>query len=393
MTMPTTETTSSIPPRSGPVGVGVIGAGMISEQYLVNLTRFPDVRVIAVGDIDTGRAKAAAEEWSIPKHGTGADVLSDPDVEIVVNLTLPATHAEVSMQALRAGKHVWSEKPIAIDLASAAELVQLARDLGLRLGVAPDTVLGPGWQGAKRAIEQGAIGTPLSATTRFEFQGPELFHPNAGFLYQAGAGPLFDIGPYYFTALVQMLGPVQDVAANGVARPGPRRLQVGPNAGQEFDVEVPTHLAVLARFEQGPQAQSLLSFDTPLYRSGAFEITGTEGTMVLPDPNEFGSGHRIRIARPLRTFSQPIEQPWETIEIESCDAGRGLGVLDMARAIRSGSEHLATGDIGYHVLDIMASVAESVRRHEFIPVQSSAAPVGTLPEGFDPFTSTVAATV
>ncbi|WP_368076202.1 Gfo/Idh/MocA family protein [Curtobacterium sp. Csp2] len=285
--------------RTGRVGVGFIGAGMISEQYLTNLTTFPDVEVVRIGDIDTARAAESAAKWGVPASGTGEDVLADPDVEIVVNLTLPATHVEVSTAALRAGKHVWSEKPIGVDRESAAGLVALADELGLRLGIAPDTVLGTGWQTAKRAIEAGVIGTPLTAVTSMQWQGPDVFHPNASFLYAKGAGPLFDIGPYYFTALVHLLGPVESVVATGSRSRETRQLVVGPNAGQEFPVEVPTHVSVLTSFEQGGNAQSLLSFDTPLFRHGVFEVNGTEGTIVLPDPNTFGGGHPIRIARPL----------------------------------------------------------------------------------------------
>ncbi|MDT0212187.1 MULTISPECIES: Gfo/Idh/MocA family oxidoreductase [unclassified Curtobacterium] len=376
--------------RTGRVGVGFIGAGMISEQYLTNLTTFPDVEVVRIGDIDTERAAASAAKWGIPASGTGDEVLTDPDVEIVVNLTLPATHVEVSTAALRAGKHVWSEKPIGVDRESAAGLVALADELGLRLGIAPDTVLGTGWQTAKRAIEAGAIGTPLTAVTSFQWQGPDVFHPNASFLYAKGAGPLFDMGPYYFTALVHLLGPVASVVATGSRSRGTRQLVVGPNAGQEFPVEVPTHLSVLTSFEQGGNAQSLLSFDTPLFRHGVFEVNGTEGTIVLPDPNTFGGGHPIRIARPLGTdVSFPIEQAWETLSDEEPTVGRGLGVLDMARAIRGGGAHVATGEVGYHVLDTMVAVEESVARRAFVEVASTVAPIASLPEDFDPLAATL----
>lgn len=376
--------------RTGRVGVGFIGAGMISEQYLTNLTTFPDVEVVRIGDIDTARAAESAAKWGVPASGTGEDVLADPDVEIVVNLTLPATHVEVSTAALRAGKHVWSEKPIGVDRESAAGLVALADELGLRLGIAPDTVLGTGWQTAKRAIEAGVIGTPLTAVTSMQWQGPDVFHPNASFLYAKGAGPLFDIGPYYFTALVHLLGPVESVVATGSRSRETRQLVVGPNAGQEFPVEVPTHVSVLTSFEQGGNAQSLLSFDTPLFRHGVFEVNGTEGTIVLPDPNTFGGGHPIRIARPLgKDVSFPFEQDWETLSDEEPTVGRGLGVLDMARAIRGGGSHIATGEVGYHVLDTMVAVEESIARRAFVPVASTVAPIASLPEDFDPLAATL----
>ncbi len=376
--------------RTGRVGIGFIGAGMISEQYLANLTTFPDVEVVRIGDIDTERAAASASKWGVAASGDGASVLTDPDVEIVINLTLPATHVAVSMDALRAGKHVWSEKPIGVDRASAASLVELADSLGLKLGIAPDTVLGPGWQTAKRAIEAGAIGTPLTAVTSMQWQGPDVFHPNASFLYAKGAGPLFDIGPYYFTALVHLLGPIDSVVATGSQSRSTRQLVVGPNAGDSFPVEVPTHVSVLTSFEQGGNAQSLLSFDTPLFRHGVFEVNGTEGTIVLPDPNTFGGGHPIRIARPLTAdASFPFSQEWDVLLDEEPTVGRGLGVLDMARAIRGGGSHIATGEVGYHVLDTMVAVEESIAARSFIEVESTVAPIASLPEDFDPLAATL----
>ncbi|GAA4676711.1 Gfo/Idh/MocA family protein [Frondihabitans cladoniiphilus] len=376
--------------RTGRVGVGFIGSGMISEQYLENLTKFPDIEVVRIGDIDTERAAASAAKWGVDRSGTGDEVLADDDVEIVVNLTLPATHVEVSTAALRAGKHVWSEKPIGVDRESAKGLVDLAASLGLKLGIAPDTILGPGWQTAKRAIEAGVIGTPLTAVTSMQWQGPDVFHPNASFLYAKGAGPLFDIGPYYFTALVHLLGPIASVVATGTKSRDRRDLVTGPHAGESFPVEVPTHVSVLSSFEQGGQAQSLLSFDTPLFRHGVFEVNGTEGTIVLPDPNMFGGGWPIRVARPLsKDDSFPFTQQWETILDEEPNVGRGLGILDMARALRTGGSHIATGDVGYHVLDAMVSVEESIERRAFVEVESTVPPVASLPDGFDPFAATL----
>ena len=204
------------------------------------------------------------------------------------------------------------------------------------------------------------------------------------------AGPLFDMGPYYFTALVHLLGPVASVVATGSRSRDTRQLVVGPNAGQEFPVEVPTHLSVLTSFEQGGNAQSLLSFDTPLFRHGVFEVNGTEGSIVLPDPNTFGGGHPIRIARPLgKDVSFPFEQDWETLSDEEPTVGRGLGVLDMARAIRGGGSHVATGEVGYHVLDTMVAVEESIARRAFVPVASTVAPIASLPEDFDPLAATL----
>ena len=283
--------------RTGPVGIGLIGAGMISDQYLTNLIRYPDVRVVRVGDLDPDRAAAQAQKYGIPRSGTAESVLADDEVEIVINLTIPAAHVAVSTAALQAGKHVWSEKPIGIERDSAAGLVELAQQQDLLLGIAPDTVLGPLWQTAKRAIQAGVIGTPLSAVTSFQSQGPDWFHPGPEFLFAKGAGPLFDIGPYYLSALVQLLGPVDQVIAVGTKAHEVRTIRTGPRAGTEFSVEVPTHISVISTLAGNISASSLMSTDTPLYRHGVFEINGTEGTLVLGDPNYFG-GTPIKLYRP-----------------------------------------------------------------------------------------------
>ncbi|MFC8066713.1 Gfo/Idh/MocA family protein [Streptomyces sp. NPDC057293] len=214
----------------GPVGVGLIGAGNISGQYLRSLTSFPDLKVHIVGDLDTDRARAQADEYSVPRSGTAADVLAHDDVEIVVNLTLPAAHADVSSRALSAGKHVWSEKPLAIDRDSAHSVLDQAATAGLRVGVAPDTVLGPAVQTARRALARGDIGRPLSAQTVMQYAGPDAWHPSPEFLFAKGAGPLFDMGPYYITTLLNLFGPASASPpwVPPVARCGPYAPATGP---------------------------------------------------------------------------------------------------------------------------------------------------------------------
>jgi predicted dehydrogenase len=372
------------PQGTGTVGVALIGAGIISDTYLENLTSFPDLEVLIVGDLNEERAAQQANKYGVPASGSAADVLAHPGVEIVVNLTVPAVHAEVSSQIIAAGKHVWSEKPIAVDLPSAAALLDQADAAGLRVGVAPDTVLGPGLQTARRAIQRGDIGRPLFAQTTMQTQGPEIFHPNPSFLFARGAGPLFDMGPYYFTALVLTLGPVDSVAALGLKATDSRVVQVGPDKGASFPVEVPSTINVLAQFETGAQSQSILSFDSPVMRM-AIEITGTEGAIVVPDPNMFNG--RIATVRPLAKLG--AEQIWTEIPEEGVVVGRGLGVLDMARAIREGRSHLATGELGYHVLDTMASAARSAEIGQFVSVDSTVGSIGSMPVDFDPFARTI----
>lgn len=372
-------------PSTGPVGVGIIGAGNISDQYLSTLTTFPDVRVLAVGDLDEDRARAQAAKYGVPHGGSVASVLADPEIEIVVNLTIPAAHVEVSEAIIGAGKHVWTEKPIGVARDESQRLLRTAAAAGLRVGVAPDTVLGPGVQTAKRAIARGDIGQPLFATTAFQWQGPEIFHPNPAFLYAKGGGPLLDMGPYYVSALVHVFGPVGAVTALGLRGAETRRVQVGALAGQEFAVEIPSTLQVLMSFEHGGTAQSIYSTDSALNRTGLLEVTGTEGTIVIPDPNNFGGEITITRPAPVLHAATPVEQ----VPQEGIVTARGLGVLDLARAIRAGRPHIATGEFGYHVLDTLLSIEEAAESRAWVTVESTVDAPGSMPAEFDPFAATL----
>ena len=373
--------------RTGPVGVGFIGTGMISNTYLENLARFPDIDVIILGDLNVEAARARAEQHGVRQWGTADDVLNHPDVEVVVNLTIPAVHAEVASKAIAAGKHVWTEKPISVDRASGRDLLLQAEQAGLLVGVAPDTVLGPGMQTARRAIARGDIGQPLSAQTVIQYVGPDIFHPNPEFLFSSGAGPLFDIGPYYLTALVQLFGSVASVAAVGSQSRATRTIQTGDRAGTTFDVEVPTHVSAIARFVDGGVAQSVFSFDSPLTRMGYVEVTGTEATMIIPDPNMFTGDVKITRAP---TFAAIGDEPvWENLPITGAYAERGLGVLDLARAARTGGTPLASGDLGFHVLDTLVAIDEAITEERVVPVQSRVDRVPLVADDHDPFTATL----
>ena len=220
MTVAATSWASPVPERqrTGPVGIGIVGAGNISSQYLSNLTRFPDTTVLAIGDALPDVARAKAAEHGVALAGDAASVLDHPDVEIVVNLTVPAAHAEVALRAIAARKHVWNEKPLALDRAAAAGVLEAAAAAGVRIGCAPDTFLGEGLQAVRRLLDDGAIGRPLTALALMQSPGPDAWHPNPAFLFQTGAGPLFDIGPYYLTALVQAFGAVGRVGGAGLDR-------------------------------------------------------------------------------------------------------------------------------------------------------------------------------
>lgn len=364
---------------SGPVGVAIVGAGVISHQYLTALTTFPDIRVLGIADLDTERARARAAEYGVPVAGDVETVLAIPEVEIVVNLTVPAAHAEIARVALQAGKHIYGEKPLVTDPVTGEKLLAEAAELGLRVGCAPDTFLGAGAQSAARAIAAGAIGTPVAAMTAVMSGGPEGWHPDPAFFYQPGAGPLFDIGPYYLTTLVALLGPATRVAA--LARRGRERRVVGsgPKERTVFPVDVPTHVTALLDFAEGASASSTFSFDSALPRI-LFEITGTEGTLSVPDPNTFGGPLRVRA---------PGAEDWRELPVTGPANGRGMGVLDMARALRTGAPHRASGVLAQHVLELMTAIADSGERGAFTGVASLPASPDPLPADWDPLAATV----
>jgi predicted dehydrogenase len=364
---------------TGPVGVAIIGAGNISGQYLSNLTTFPDVRVLALADLDEARAAQVAAEYGIEVSGPPDAAFAIPEVEIVINLTIPAAHAEVALAALRAGKHVYGEKPLAQDVAGGRAVLAEAAERGLKVGNAPDTFLGAGIQSTLRAIAAGVIGEPVAATSALESMGPEGWHPNPEFFYVDGAGPLFDMGPYYLTALIATLGPVASVAATGRKAHATRVVGSGPKAGKTFPVEVPTHVTALLEFTEGYGASSTFSFDSPAAKR-LLEIGGTEATLALPDPNTFGG--------PL-LVQKPGDQEWHELPIEGTEAGRGIGVVDMARALRSGARHRASGELGMHVLDVMSAISTSVSEGSFQKVAAELAKPEPLPTSWDPREATL----
>ncbi|PDQ34373.1 MAG: oxidoreductase [Candidatus Lumbricidophila eiseniae] len=365
--------------NAGRTGIGLIGSGTISSQYLRNLTAFPDVEVHIVADLFVDKAAEQAAAFGVRESGPPEAALAHPDVDIIINLTIPAVHAEVSAAALESGKHVWTEKPLALDRASGQSLLHRADTLGLRIGGAPDTILGAGLQTARRIIERGDIGTPLTGLTLFEVPGPADDHRNLEVLLSHGAGPLWDMGPYYLTALTQVFGSFCSVQARGrIARPT-RVIQVGPKAGQEITVQVPTHVSVMTEFETGQLATTVLSWDCPHRRIGHIEIVGTEGTLSIPDPNEF-DGHLAICHRG--------DSEWTPIRSTGAVGGRGLGALDIARSVRAGVPHRASGELAYHVLDTMVSITESIERGMPVTVQSRAQKPLPLPEGWDPYTRT-----
>jgi predicted dehydrogenase len=340
--------------------VGVVGAGFISREYLNTLAASNEVEVTFVADVDAERARGVAEAFSIGAWGTYEQLLASADVDLVVNLTIPAAHLEVTRAALRSGRHVWSEKPLALTLDDARSLVHEAADRGLALGCAPDTFLGQGLQTALTAIDAGMIGTPRSAYANFQYAGPDVWHPDPEFLFRPGGGPLLDMGPYYITALIQAFGPVAYVSAVASMAQKEREIVKGPRAGTRFSVEVDTHVAALYEFVSGQMATVVLSFDSPIRRA-ALEVSGTSGALVLPDPNAFDGDTKLVVAGEPDVTLPPITLGGQA---------RGTGVVDMVRAIHDGRDPRASGRLAFHVLDVMLTTEDAARRGVRLPISS-----------------------
>jgi len=344
--------------------IGIIGCGNISSIYCKAGGRFEALRILACADIDYARAKAVAAQHGVPKALSPADLLDDPEIGIVINLTVPAVHGEVAMKALRKGKHVYNEKPLAPKRREAREMMGLAREKGLRIGCAPDTFLGAGLQTCRALIDSGAIGTPLAASANMLSSGVETWHPNPEFFYKKGAGPLFDMGPYYLTALTTLLGPVRRVTGSAHIGIPLRTITSQPLAGTTITVETPTHIAGVLEFESGPLATLVTSFECLGHNQPEIEIYGEEGSLSVPDPNTFGGPVRL-----LRKGSKD----WEEIPVERAysDNSRGLGVADLAEALKEGRDHRANERVAYHVLDLMHSILDSAESGRHLDIRST----------------------
>lgn len=346
-----------------PVGIGLIGAGVISQIYLDNLTtRFANTRVVAVADIMPAAAAARAEQYGVQAL-TVSELLAHEDVEIVLNLTIPAAHAEVALASIAAGKSVYNEKPMTGTREEGRSLLQEASEHGLRVGGAPDTFLGAGLQTVRTLLDAGAIGVPVAASGAMLSSGHESWHPNPAFYYQPGAGPMLDMGPYYVTALVTLLGPIARVSSTARATRPTRTITSEPHNGETITVNTPSHIAATLDFERGVIGTLTTSFDTYDTDHSLLTIYGSEGSVRLPDPNGFGGPVQL-----LRAG----EKTWEDIPLVEgyTENSRGLGVADMARAIREGGAHRASGDLAYHVLDVMHATLESSELGCHIAIES-----------------------
>jgi len=346
------------------IKVGIIGAGNISGIYLENGRKFDSMEVVAIADLDLARAQERAEAYSIKGYSV-EELLADQEIQMVINLTIPQAHANVCIQALEAGKHVYVEKPFTVTREEAQQVLAKAEEKGLVVGSAPDTFLGGGIQTAVKVIEDGWIGTPISASAFMLSGGHERWHPNPEFYYQIGGGPMFDMGPYYLTAMVAMLGPIRRVTGSANISYPERTITSQPKFGQKIKVEVPTHVAGIVDFACGAMGTIITSFDTPGYSTlPRIEVHGSHGTLVVPDPNNFGGDVRIH-----RTGTNE----WHSVPLlyGNTENSRGLGAADMAAAIIEGRPHRASGQLGYHVLEAMHGIHDAASEGKHYMMQST----------------------
>ena len=334
------------------VRVGLIGCGTIAPAYLRAAATFPAFDVAACADIDPDAAANTGAEFGIEPLSVEA-LLGRDDIEAILNLTVPAAHAEVNRSALAAGKHVYCEKPFALDFADGVDVLETAARNGLRVGCAPDTFLGGGHQTVRGLIDAGAIGRPVSATAFMMNHGHESWHPNPDFYYRPGGGPLFDLGPYYLTALVHALGPIRRVAALCARGVDTRRIGSEPRAGETVPVEVDTHAAGVLEFEGGAVATVVMSFDVWRHSSGRLEMHGVDGSLSAPDPNRFGG--------PVRLSDGGGEWQDAPLTHGFTDNMRSIGLADLCTALRTGRAHRCSGALALHVLEAMEAFGRSAR--------------------------------
>ena len=356
------------------VKVGVIGCGKISDVYLRNAAAFDALEVISCADLLPERAEAQAKAYKIPKACSPEELLADPEVEVVLNLTVPTAHAGVTLAALDAGKNVYSEKPLATDREDGGRILESASGKGLLVGCAPDTFLGGGLQTCRKLLDDGVIGEPVAATAVMMSHGPEDWHPNPDFFYQPGAGPMFDMGPYYLTALATLLGPVRRVASSTRATFAERMVTSEPHAGTTIKVNTPTHVAGVLDFEGGAVGTLVTSFDVWAAESSRVEVYGTEGSLSVPDPNTFGGPVRLCRAGSSDWEEVPLTHPYTG----NC---RGLGLADMADALLSGRPHRASGRLAYHALEVIQALLDSSEESAHVMVDSTFERPEPLPAG------------
>ena len=358
---------------TGKTKIGIIGCGNICGIYFKRCKAFQVLEVAACADLLPERAKAKGEEFGV-KAMSVKELLADDDIKIVVNLTIPKAHAEVAFAALEALKSVHNEKPLAITRADGQKMLELAKRKKLRVGCAPDTFMGAGGQTCRKLIDDGWIGKPVAATAFMMNHGHEGWHPDPEFYYKPGGGPMFDMGPYYLTALINLMGPVRRVTGSVKASFAQRLVTSQPKNGAIIKVEVPTHVAGVMDFHGGAIATIITSFDVWGAELPRIEIYGTAGTLSVPDPNTFGGPIRIRRAG---------EKEWSAVPLSHgyAENSRGIGVADLACGLKSGRAHRASGELAYHVLDIMHAIHDASKEGKHIELASTCKQPAALPIG------------
>jgi predicted dehydrogenase len=358
------------------VKVGIIGCGNIFSQYVKGCRAFEILEVDACADIIPDAAVAKAQEHHITRVLSIEELVNDPEIQIVVNLTIPQAHASVSLAAIAAGKHVYSEKPLAVTRVDGRQILTAASKQGVLVGCAPDTFLGGGLQTCRKLIDDGWIGEPVAAAAFMISHGPESWHPNPAIFYQRGAGPLFDMGPYYLTALIHLLGPVQRVTGSTRISFPERVATSQARYGERLTVEVTTHVTGVMDFVSGPIATLIITFDVWHSHLPRIEIYGTEGTLLVPDPNIFGGPVYLRRMGAAEWSELPLSH--------SADVGRGIGVADLAYAAVCGRPHRANGDMAYHVLEIMEAFEEASQNGRHVQIESRCKRPSLLPPSLLP---------
>lgn len=373
--------------------VGLIGCGRISDIYLTTLAKFSEVEVVACASLDLEESRAKAAQHGIARACSVDEVISDPQIDCILNLTIPAAHADVTRRALLAGKHVYSEKPFVTDMDEGHELLALAEAQGLKLGNAPDTFLGGRWQTVRRLIDEGAIGRPTGVFAHVGTHGTERHHPNPDFYYQVGGGPLLDLGPYYLTAMVFCLGPIARVAGMANRAFDRRQIENGSRNGEWMDVQVDTHSVSLIEFETGAIGSMTMSFDIWDSETPRFEIYGETGVISIPDPdpvhgaNDFHGPVWLRTHETSRWSHQPRpigREEWQVVENHHGfnENSRGLGLLDLALAVRDDRPVRASGALSFHVFEVMDAIARAPQAGFYQRIDSTCPVPEPLPETF-----------
>ena len=376
-----------------PFRIGLIGTGRISDIYIQNCSKFDELEIVSCGSLDAEESKKKAQVYGIPRVQSPEEILADPNVDCILNLTIPASHAAVTLQALEAGKHVYSEKPIATDILDCRRILDLARSKNLKVGNAPDTFFGGRWQTVRKLLDQQVIGKPTGVMAFAGTHGVERHHPNPDFYYQTGGGPLLDLGPYYLTAMVFLLGPI--IKVSGMARKtfDQRVIENGNRYGEKIDVEVDTHSLSMLEFQNGTIGSMTLSFDIWDSETPRFEIYGEDGTICIPDPDPV---HGANIFQGPVLYRTRSESRWE-FQPRPKDRGdwlvaenthgfnqdsRGVGLLDLYYAVRDDRTVRASAELAAHVSEVMHGILDAPGQGGFVAINSTCDVPEILPENF-----------